>query len=373
MDTSQDALLDALFSQHDVGVGVCGGDGRLQEFNSALESIMGPARPDCSQRDWAPAYHLYDASGRRPLRSDEIPLVRALAGEIVVDAAITMRRPDHPVRHLRCTAAPLHEGEQAGGALVLVTEVTEVAGDVTATATSAADLARFRLRMSHLQELSVQVASFANHQIRTPLSVIQAHLELLEDGVDDLPEEARRAIPAIRRGVASLTDALAALTRANDLADAADPTMVAIDLVDVARRATMLVRAGHPTLRVDLTTGAKPHLPAQADPMWVRRAIVALTNALIGPDVDTDMAIEVLDRGDTVGVRLTRFEACADVPAHLAMRWTPRADSTTSPRGLEFALAQVVALAHDGSLEIAETPTGMSATLLLPRVPHTSA
>jgi signal transduction histidine kinase len=368
MDISSDALLDALFSQRRVGVGVCGADGRLREFNSALESMMGPALPHSSQLEWAPAYHLFDASGRRPLRPEEIPLVRALAGEVVVDAAITTRRPDQPVRHLRCTAAPLLDGDRAAGALVLVTEVAEHADDPAATLD--AQLARYRLRMSRLQELSLRVATIANHQIRTPLSVIQGHLELLEDEVDDLPESARRALPAIRRGVTSLTDALTALTRANDLANATDPRLEAIDLVDVARRATMLVRAGHPMQRVHLTAGTKPYVPTNAVPLWVRRAIVALNDALIGPDVDTDVALDVLDYGDMVGVRLTRLGHGANTRADPTKNWTARGDSTTSPRGLGLALAEAVALSHDGRVEIAETPTGMSATLLLSQVPQ---
>ena len=367
MDISN-ALVDALFSQCRVGVGVCDADGRLQEFNSALESMVGPALCHSSQQEWAPAYYLFDASGRRPLTPGEIPLVRALAGEIVTDAAITTRRPGQPVRHLRCTAAPLLDGDQAAGALVLVTEVAEHDDDPAAMVD--AQLARYWQRISRLQDLSYRVATIANHQIRTPLTVIQAHLELLEDGVEDLPESARRALPAIRRGVTSLTDALTALTRATDRANAADPTLAPVDLVDVARRATVLVRASHPTLRVHLTVGSNSYVPANADSLWVRRAIAALYDALIGPDLDTDVALEVLDDGDTVGVRLSRFGTGSNAPADLTGSWTSHGDSTTSPRSLGLALAEAVALAHDGRVEITETPTGTSATLVLSRVPH---
>lgn len=367
MDISN-SLFDALLSQCCVGVGVCDVDGRLQEFNSALESMVGPALPHSPQREWAPAYYLFDASGQRPLRPGEIPLVRALAGEVVTDAAITTRRPGQPVRHLRCTAAPLLDGDRAAGALVLVTEVADHLDDPAVILD--AQLARYRHRISRLQELSLRVATIANHQIRTPLTVIQAHLELLEDEVDHLPENARRALPAIRRGVTSLTDAVTALTRANDLANASDPTLEAIDLVDVARRATMLVRASHPMLRVHLTGGAQPYVPTNADPLWVRRAIAALTDALIGPDPHTDVALDVLDDDDTVGVRVTRLGPGSNTPADLTESWSAHGDSTTSPRSLGLALAEAVALAHDGRIEITETPTGMSATLLLSRVPQ---
>lgn len=367
MDISN-ALVDALFSQCRVGVGVCDADGRLQEFNSALESMVGPALCHSSQQEWAPAYYLFDASGRRPLTPGEIPLVRALAGEIVTDAAITTRRPGQPVRHLRCTAAPLLDGDQAAGALVLVTEVAEHDDDPAAMVD--AQLTRYWQRISRLQELSYRVATIANHQIRTPLTVIQAHLELLEDAAEDLPEGARRALPAIRRGVTSLTDALTALMRANDLANAADPTLEPVDLVDVARRATMLVRASHPMLRIHLTGGTTSYVPANADSLWVRRAIAALYDALIGPDLDSDVALEVLDDGDTVGVRLSRVGTGSNAPADLTESWTSHVDSTTSPRSLGLALAEAVALAHDGRVEITETPIGTSATILLSRVPH---
>lgn len=369
MDISN-SLLDVLFSQGGVGVGVCDVDGRLQEFNSALESMVGPALPLASQQEWAPAYFLFDASGRRPLQPDEIPLVRALAGEVVTDAAITTRRPGEPVRHLRCTAAPLLDGDRAAGAMVLVTEVAEHDADPDALDVQ---LVHYWQRVSRLQELSFRVATIANHQIRSPLTVIQAHLELLEDAVEDLPESACRALPAIRRGVTSLTDALTALSRANDLANAADPTLEAVDLVDVARRATMLTRATHPMLRVHLTAGTTSYVPTNADPLWVRRAIAALIDALIGPDLDTDVALDVLDDGDTVGVRLSRLQPGSSTPADLTESWTSHGDATTSPRSLGLALAETVALAHDGRVEIADTPTGTSVTLLLSRVPQLSS
>lgn len=369
MDISN-SLLNILLGQSLVGVGVCDVDGRLQEFNPVLESMVGPALPDSSHQEWVPAYYLFDASGQRPLRPDEIPLVRALAGEIVTDAAITTRRPGQPVRHLRCAAAPLLDGDRAAGALVLVTEGTEVDEYDDDSDPLDVQLAHYWQRMSRLQELSYRVATIANHQIRSPLTVIQAHLELLEDAVDDLPESARRTLPAIRRGVTSLTDALTALSRANDLANAADPTLETVDLVDVARRAAALVRATHPMLRVHLTSATESYLPANADPLWVRRAIAALTDALVGPDLHADVALDVLDDGDTVGVRVSRLGPGSASPAGLTESWTSHADSTTSPRSLSLALAETVALAHDGRVEIAQTSSGMSATLLVSRVPQ---
>lgn len=350
------AVLDALFSQCRVGVGVCDGEGRLQEFNSALESMVGPALRQSSQQEWAPAYCLFDAAGRRPLKLDEIPLVRALAGETVTDAAITTRRPGHPVRHLRCTAAPLLDGGQTTGALVLVTEVEQHDADPAAMVD--VQLARYWQRISRLQELSSRVATIASHQMRTPLTVILAHLEVLEDEVDDLPEHACRAVPAIRRGLTALTDALTALTRANDLANAADPTLEAVDLVDVARRASVLVRASHPMVRIRLRRGKTSYVPVNADPLWVRRAIAALTDALLGTDVDAEVALDVLDDGDRVGVHLSRLGRGTRSSADLTQSWTSHGDSTTSPRCLGLALAETSRWRTMVALSLTRPPRG---------------
>lgn len=104
--------------------------------------------------------------------------------------------------------------------------------------------------------------------------------------------------------------------------------------------------------------------------MWVRRAIAALYDALIGSDVDIDVVLDVLDDGDTVGVRLSRVGHGSDTPGTLTENWMAHVDATTSSRSLGLALAEAVALAHDGRVEIAETPAGTSASLLLSRVPQ---
>lgn len=157
-------------------------------------------------------------------------------------------------------------------------------------------------------------------------------------------------------------------SRARTTSNAADPALEAVDLVDVARRATILVQATHPMLRVHLASGAESYVPTNVDPLWVRRAIAALTDLLIGRDLDTEVTLDVLDDGDTVGIRRSRLGSRSNTPADFTESWTSHGDSTTSPRGLSLALAETVALAHDGRVDLAETPTGMSATLLLSRV-----
>ncbi|WP_165821232.1 sensor histidine kinase [Nocardioides gansuensis] len=367
MDVSGDALVEALFEQRHVGVAVCDSNGRLLRFNSALESMVGPA-VHSSQDTWASAYRLSDASGASPLTPGEVPLARALAGEIVVDAPITMRRPGEPVRHLHCTTTPLRQGSRITAALVLVTQVTEATEDDDSAAGHKIRAARHRQRMNQMRDVSVRLAAIANHQIRTPLTVIRGHVELLEADADHLPAPARRALPAIKSGVDSLTEALTALSHASDLAHATDPTLEPIDLIDVAERAITQACAVHPDIRVQLFTGPTDYVPASADPLWVRRAIAALIDAVRDSTSDTGVAVHVTEDGDTVRVSLSPA-GTPQAPSVNAKLTNFRGDSTANPHGLGMLLAQTVALAHDGGLDIAESHAGTTVTLLLSREP----
>lgn len=368
MDVAEDALVEALFEQRHVGVAVCDRSGRLLRFNSALESMVGPA-VHSSQDTWASAYRLLDASGAPPLTPGEAPLARALAGEIVLDTPITMRRPGEPVRHLHCTTTPLRQGRRITAALVLVTEVTEVTGDGDDPAADHKTRAtRHRQQMNQMQEVSVRLAALANHQIRTPLTVIRGHVELLEADADHLPAPARRALPAIKSGVDSLTEALTALSHASDLAHATDPTLEPIDLIDVAERAITQARTVHPDISVHLSTSPRGSVPVSADPLWVRRAIAALIDAVCDSTSGTAVAVHVIEDGDRVRVSLSPAGAPQAPSVDAKLTHSP-GDSTAIPHGLGMLLAQTVALAHDGGLDIAESHAGTTVTLLLSREP----
>lgn len=362
-----ETLVDALWNQQHVGVGVCDANGQLQEFNPALEEMIGPALTRSCSTEWVGQYHLFDTAGRRPLRHDDLPLARALAGEAISDAQFTTRAPGEPVRHFRCTAAPLTRDSHVTGAIMLITEVAEHGHDLAATID--AQVARYRRRLAGLQQLSARVARIANHQMRTPLTVIQAHLELLEDDLDH-PDTARRNLPAIRRGLTSLNCALTALSTANDLAQATDPDLQAVDLLEIARRAVVVARAAHPGHHLHVHDHDADHLPATGDAQWVRRALVALIEAMLHPTEATEISLTAIDFHDAVGVRLTRPGHDDPTLEDPIRDWASRADFTTDPRCLGLVLAEAVALAHDGGIDIRHTPASASVTFLISREPH---
>ena len=97
--------------------------------------------------------------------------MRALRGEVVEDAIVTVRAPGQPVRHLRVNATPMVglDGERQG-AWAVMTEVTSLVAAARG-------------------ELNRSLAETVNHNLRTPLTTMLGHAELLIDLQDDIPPE----------------------------------------------------------------------------------------------------------------------------------------------------------------------------------------
>jgi diguanylate cyclase (GGDEF)-like protein/PAS domain S-box-containing protein len=122
------ALLDAVLESVDVGVIACDAAGRLTLFNRAARDIHGiDADPCLAPADWPARYDLYGEDGRTPLAPDQIPLVRALRGERVSNAGMTIHAPGTAPRHVLASGRPLHGADgEALGAVVALKDVTEL-------------------------------------------------------------------------------------------------------------------------------------------------------------------------------------------------------------------------------------------------------
>lgn len=126
-DAERRVLLDAVLAAVDVGVVACDADGRLTLFNSATRRFHGlPLAADLDPSRWAEHYDLFAADGRTPLAAADVPLIRALAGEEVRGAIITIAPRGLPARLVSCDGHRLCD--EAGtplGAVLVMTDVTE--------------------------------------------------------------------------------------------------------------------------------------------------------------------------------------------------------------------------------------------------------
>ena len=175
------AALHLVMCRAGLAVAVLDGSGRLSMVSPGLEQLLNRPFAVVSADSLPEVFHLYSESGAHLLRPDEVPIVRASRGEMVEDAVVTVKTPGQPVRHLRVNATPMFglNGELQG-AWAVMTDVT-------------------RLVAAARGELSRSLAENVNHSLRTPLTTILGHTELLLDQRDDFPPEATPSLDAVWR------------------------------------------------------------------------------------------------------------------------------------------------------------------------------
>jgi signal transduction histidine kinase len=194
------AALQTLMCRAGLAVAVLDGTGRLSMLSPGLEHLLQRAFTAAPAESLAEVFHLYSEGGARLLQPHEVPIVRASRGEVVEDAIVTVRAPGQPVRHLRVNATPIAgpNGERQGAWAVMT--------DVTSLAAAARG------------ELSRTLAETVNHNLRTPLTTILCHAELLLDHQADFPPDATRSLKAVWRAGQRLNDMVTSISEWIDLA-----------------------------------------------------------------------------------------------------------------------------------------------------------
>jgi PAS domain S-box-containing protein len=109
-----------------VGVIASGRDGENLVFNRRARELFDGTGEHLDADDCADRYGLYTAEGDRLLRTEEIPLQRALRGEQLRDVALTVQPRRGPRRKISVSGGPVtgRAGLQLG-AVVVIHDVTE--------------------------------------------------------------------------------------------------------------------------------------------------------------------------------------------------------------------------------------------------------
>ncbi|MCW2791340.1 MAG: domain S-box [Nocardioides sp.] len=199
-------------------VAVMDGSERLSMLSPGSELLLQRPFAAVSAESLAEEFHLYSEGGARPLRPDEVPIVRASRGEVVEDATVTVKVPGQPVRHLRVNATPIVgiNGERQGAWAVM----TDVTGLVAAAR----------------GELNRSLAETVNHNLRTPLAIMLGHAELLVDQQADFSPQATRSLDALWRAGQRLNDVVTWISEWIDLAYTAGGVGRAADLAEYLDR-----------------------------------------------------------------------------------------------------------------------------------------
>ncbi len=187
-----------------------------------------------------------------------------------------------------------------------------------------------------------QFASVVSHDLRNPLSVAEAHVELAEEADDPCPhlEEAGTALDRIDR----IVDELLTLTRQGELVS--DPAPV--DVERVAREAWSTVETGEATLDVEGTT------TLAGDYGRIRRALENLCrNSIEHGDPAVTVTVEPTETGFAVS------DDGPGVPPDVRDRVFERGFTTgDGGTGLGLAIVDGVARAHGWTVELVESEAG---------------
>jgi signal transduction histidine kinase len=306
----------------------------------------------------------FSAAGLRGLFS----AVLALAAVLLGLATIFSRRISEPIRRVTAAARAMAAGDMSARAQPgAVREVHDLAEAFNSMADSlgAADQQR--------RQLTADVA----HELRTPLSIIRARLEGIQDGVyAPEPEQIR-----ILLGEAALLERLIEDLRLLALADAGQLPLYRepLDPATVLRDAARAIAPEAAAAGVALHWRAEPDLPEMlADPQRVAQVLGNLlgnalrhtpaggsvtlrANAAPGAAGGHDLVVSVADTGSGI--------APADLP-HIFDRFY-RADRARSRSlggaGLGLAIARRIVEAHGGRVGAWSRPgEGTIITFTLP-------
>ncbi|WP_344805503.1 PAS domain S-box protein [Allohahella marinimesophila] len=120
------SLLNTVLDTIEVGVVACNSAGELVLFNRAARNLHGQNAHNVPDNEWAREFRLYGADAKTLLEKDDIPLYRALKGEIVQSEEMAVKvDPDQPARFLLASARAMQTdtGEPLG-AVVAMQDIT---------------------------------------------------------------------------------------------------------------------------------------------------------------------------------------------------------------------------------------------------------
>ncbi len=276
------AELDSILEAITDGVIIYGPAGEILRLNPAAQQMLGytPEQRELPLEERTALLRLETAEGR-PFPIDELPVLRALRGEIVRGTLIgvhpsveeTGAAKNGAVRWVACSASPIRGPE--GSAPVAVATFTDITS-----------FQQLRLQ----REESIQMIS---HDLRNPLTIATTQAEILvrrlrRQGLAQEAESAEAILESNQRMNAMITDLVQAA-----LPGKAAPRRVSVDLTqlvgDIVER--MGATGGGARLRME-ASGDVPEV--QADPVRLERAIVNLvSNALKFSPPDRPVVVRV--------------------------------------------------------------------------------
>ena len=265
---AEERFLHAIIDSLETSIVACDASGNLTLFNRATKELHGLPEADIPADEWAAYYSLYHADGVTLMARDEVPLFRALRGEMVRNAPIVVAPRGKPSRKLLSTGRAIFDGSgNKLGAVVAMHDVTE-----QAAAASQLRQSEEKLRQSQKMEVVGKLAGGVAHDFNNMLAAIRMNAEsMLLDETDGDKKAGLREIEKAANRAAALVRQLLAFSRTQIMqVRSINPNEVIEEMKDMLQRLLM----GD----IELQTSLAPDLwSIEGDPAQLGQIVLNLT------------------------------------------------------------------------------------------------
>ncbi|MEH1837239.1 MAG: AAA family ATPase [Nostoc sp.] len=201
-------FLNAIIHNITDGIVVCDASGKLTLFNKATREFHGLPVKSLPAEEWTEHFNLYQLDGQTPLLKTEIPLFRALQGEIVENAEMVIV-PKHGSKRILLASgqAIVDPSGNKLGAVVVMRDISDVYDELRLRKQSELALQQKSLdlqqALNDLQNAQLQIvqsekmSALGNlvagvaHEMNNPLGFIAASLKQVKPTVADIFEHLR--------------------------------------------------------------------------------------------------------------------------------------------------------------------------------------
>jgi signal transduction histidine kinase len=341
----QAGLLQAIMDSIGDGVGVVDEHGAFLLHNPAAKALLGIQLDNDHPEAWQEHYGLFRPDGRTPFPVDELPLMRALAGQPSDGVEMIVRNPQRPEGLLLSVdGRPLDVRAGQRGAVAVFHDITE--------------LRRYE------NDLAV-FAGVVAHDLKAPLAVVRGHCEAADEDLSCVSDAADvratlgRVVRAVDR-MAALIDTLLAYATARDAPLKVERIQLGPLVEEVVHDRVSYRPDGE---QPDLYVGPMPAV--RADPAMLRHVLDNLVgNALkyvrpgatprvdvtASPEPGGGVRIEVADRG--IGI------PDSDKPEVFETFHRSTEVAAYAGTGLGLAICKRIVERHGGTIGVADNPGG---------------